>query len=93
MAVNLLTLNAASNTIYAWRKRYDMTTTSTSVITFANSTTQIIESIIVAWDATSTPSASDHFSVRLNSPSGNRYLAFQQKLFKTFNWKKKTYKN
>ena len=46
MAVNLLTLNAASNTIYAWRKRYDMTTTSTSVITFANSTTQIIESII-----------------------------------------------
>ena len=85
MAVNLLTLNAASNTIYAWRKRYDMTTTSTSVMTFANSTTQIIESIIVAWDNgsfNSTPSASDHFSVRLNSPSGNRYLAFQQKLFK-----------
>jgi len=82
MAVNLLTLNAASNTIYAWRKRYDMTTTATSVMTFANAETHIIESIVVAWDATATPSATDNFSVRLNTPGGNRYLAYNQKLFR-----------
>ena len=81
MAVNLLTLNAASNTIYAWRKRYDLTTTTTSVITFSNAETHIIESIIVGWDSTTTPLV-DNFSIRLNTPSGNRYLAYNQKMFK-----------